>query len=423
MSSETEISDELKRFVEEILATNGFPLTSKIEYGVGSEVGDGYTSKTFTVDITTDGKSLHLFLKTPLGLSWHENLPMHKLFQNESYFYSTLYPAYQAFLKEKRITDGFQNVPKCYAVRGDFLALENLKRKGYRLFAKGKTMNDDHILLAMRSFAKFHAISFALKDQRKDLYETLKQNLQPSMGDLSATAGFHKMIVLAIQEFLKTLDPVDDKELSDAGDNAVATMTDILLTVDQHANEYSIITQGDSWCYNIMFLYDQTNLDTPIDIMQVDWQLPRHGSPAIDLCYFFYPISSEATIEKYEYYMKEYHEELSKRIRQLGSDPETLYPLLVLKEEWKKFAKFGFAMGFFLVKSILMSKDEMPNLEEYPELYDQIVNQGKDPKSLWAVIVPLCIDTNPVQPAKDVPPQTMVELPSRFGIDLMLRWE
>lgn len=110
--------------------------------------------------------------------------------------------------------------------------------------------------------------------------------------------------------------------------------------------------------------------------MLVDWQLMRHGSPAIDLGYFFYPIATEATIEKYEYYMKIYHETLSNGIRQLGSDPEILYPYLVFKDEWRKFVKYGFAMSFIIIEGLLMEKDEIPNHEENPDVYNT-TNDGQ----------------------------------------------
>lgn len=112
--------------------------------------------------------------------------------------------------------------------------------------------------------------------------------------------------------------------------------------------------------------------------MQVDWQLLRHGSPAIDLSYFFYPISSETTIEKYKYYLEEYYNELSKQMRRLGSDPEVLYPFTVLTDEWRRFAKFGLGMSFFIIKSLLMNKDEIPSLEEFSDFYDKVVNKGPE---------------------------------------------
>lgn len=104
--------------------------------------------------------------------------------------------------------------------------------------------------------------------------------------------------------------------------------------------------------------------------MLVDWQLIRFGSPANDLGYFFYPMASESTIEDFERYMKIYYDELSKQIRQLGSDPEILYPFAVLKEEWKQFVKYGFAMSFIIIQGLIMEKDELPDFSTNPDAYN-----------------------------------------------------
>lgn len=256
MSNAFVVPDDIKQFAEEIIAKNDLQPSAKIDYGPGADLGDGYMSKTFIVDVSDGDKSLHLFLKVPLGLSWHENLPITKLFKNEIYFYSTVYPAYQSFLQEKGIEDGFRNAPKCYTISGDYIALENLKRKGYGRFAKRKTMNDEHILLALKTFAKFHAISYAFKDQKRDLFDSFTRDIQFCMNDLMLAGGFDKMLDAILRQFLKTLDPIEDKDLLEGSEDIVEVITHVLLNIENFADEYSTITQGDCWNNNMMYLYD-----------------------------------------------------------------------------------------------------------------------------------------------------------------------
>lgn len=71
-------------------------------------------------------------------------------------------------------------------------------------------MNDDHIWLAMRTFAKFYAILFTFKGQRKELCDTFTGNIQLCMGEFALSAGFNKLIVIRFRQFLKTLDLVKD---------------------------------------------------------------------------------------------------------------------------------------------------------------------------------------------------------------------
>lgn len=112
-----------------------------------------------------------------------------------------------------------------------------------------------------------------------------------------------------------------------------------------------------------MFKLLQNGCQNPTDIRFIDWQLIRESSPVFDVSYFFYTIASEEALQKLDYHLKVYHDELRYRIKQLGSDPDVLYPEKVFREEWKQHCKFGYAMAFVLIKMMLSDKDEVTNIE------------------------------------------------------------
>lgn len=62
-------------------------------------------------------------------------------------------------------------------------------------------------------------------------------------------------------------------------------------------------------------------------------------------------------------HLKVYHAELCDQIKKLGSDPDVLYPFPVFEQHWKDNAKFGFYMGFVLIRIMLSEKGEHLNLE------------------------------------------------------------
>lgn len=102
--------------------------------------------------------------------------------------------------------------------------------------------------------------------------------------------------------------------------------------------------------------------------MLVDWQIIRPDSPVFDLCYFFYTAaaSSKQMLRKLDDFLEIYHEELSAQIRKMGSDPDVIYPLPVLKAEWKQYSHYGFSMAFMILRAMLSDKDKdnVPNFEE-----------------------------------------------------------
>lgn len=104
--------------------------------------------------------------------------------------------------------------------------------------------------------------------------------------------------------------------------------------------------------------------EDPIDVMLIDWQGVTRGSPVHDLGGIFYSVSSKETLDNYKFYLKMYHAELSKRIKELGSDPEVLYPFSVFETDWKKYALYSFGGSLLMVKMMLCKKENAPVLKE-----------------------------------------------------------
>lgn len=84
------------------------------------------------------------------------------------------------------------------------------------------------------------------------------------------------------------------------------------------------------------------------------------------MAYFFYTTAScsKKILRKIEDYLEIYHDELSVQIRKLGSDPDKVYPLSLLKREWQHSAKYGFSMAFLILKAMLAEKEDMPSFEQ-----------------------------------------------------------
>lgn len=98
--------------------------------------------------------------------------------------------------------------------------------------------------------------------------------------------------------------------------------------------------------------------------MLIDWQLIRKASPVHDLMNLFFSVISEESLENCEYYLKMYHDELSRNIVELGGDSNLLYPYGIFLEEWKRFGAFGFGVAVILIKMMLSGANETPNFED-----------------------------------------------------------
>ncbi|GJQ82640.1 hypothetical protein Trydic_g19658 [Trypoxylus dichotomus] len=366
MSKEVSVSQDVKDLIRIILDKEGLSADSEVIYEIGSQIGDGYLSRNIAATIKDGDKVIELFLKCGLNIQSTAFLPIDRYYSNEIHFYDNIYPAYVKFLEEKGVVEGFRNVAKCYGTSlKNILALDNLKKKGYKLCDKTKPAENRHISLVFKTFAKFHAISFAMKDQRKEDYEKLIEPTQIPFENPQNDA-VENMFKDNLNEFLATLDPVRDKHLVDGTQGLAESIMEYgkKAFYSPDKTDYDILTQGDCWCNNMMFFCYRNINEKPLDVVLVDWQLIRTCIPIYDLAYFFYNIASEEVMQNLQYYLKLYHDELTYQMEKLGSDPDTLYPFSVFEQHWKQHAKFGYYMGFMLIRMMLSEKEEQLDLEK-----------------------------------------------------------
>ncbi|KRT84528.1 hypothetical protein AMK59_829 [Oryctes borbonicus] len=355
------VSENVKELIDGIILNHSLDPTEDIKYALASESGDGYTSQAIAATITTSSGIHELFLKCMLCITPTEAMPIDKAFANEILFYDIVYPAYSKFLKDRDVVDGFRDAPKCYGTwQQNIIAMENLKKKGYRLFnCREEIMNEAYITMVLKSFAKFHAISFAFKDQEREKYDKFVEKCHDLLHDEKGNSVIPKLFGGGIKDFLANLDPIEDGEILSR-----FKFEDLMASVStsRKTSDYLVLSKGDCWNNNMLFLYEDGNTKNPLDVMLIDWQLLYPASPVFDVSYIFLTAASEEALSKTEGYLKLYYRELSRQIKQLGSNPDILYPFSIFLMEWKKYCKYGFAMGCLAIKVMLCSRDEAFNL-------------------------------------------------------------
>jgi hypothetical protein len=82
------------------------------------------------------------------------------------------------------------------------------------------------------------------------------------------------------------------------------------------------------------------------------------GTPVFDLSYFFYTGGSKELFDKLEDYLNIYHESFSEAAKDLGGDPNKLFPREALTHDWKTYSRFGMLLSIILIKIKLISKED-----------------------------------------------------------------
>ncbi|GJQ78462.1 hypothetical protein Trydic_g11580 [Trypoxylus dichotomus] len=169
MFEEVSAPDNVKECINSLVKKSNLNPSAKIIYNSGSEIGDGFMSKTYTVDINDSEQSLNVFLKCALDINIPGMPTPVQIYSNERYSYETMVPKYIEFLEEKSIMDGFQNVHRYYgSAENKIIAFENLRKTAYELCDKTFVGNEEHIGMVFKTFAKYDSIGFAFKDQKPD---------------------------------------------------------------------------------------------------------------------------------------------------------------------------------------------------------------------------------------------------------------
>lgn len=245
-------------------------------------------------------------------------------FLREIYMYETVLPYFREFEQSKGVIadeNGFNEYPKCYRTITDepneSVLLEDLSIRSFTMIDRfTEDVSVDHVRLVMKCLGKFHAISFALKDQLPEKFDELAAPLNEIFirkDDKNLCDYFAKQSEMAIKvlsgendaHLLTKVKKLFEREAMDIAASCVDTKS---------AGKSAIITHGDMWQNNTMFRYN--NNGKPIETVLLDFQISRCSSPIIDIVYFMFCCTTkELRDAHYDEFLKIYHESLSTHIR------------------------------------------------------------------------------------------------------------
>lgn len=244
-------------------------IDASTEVETGSNIGDNFTSRLLRVVIMGyrqqgDGNKveskLHLLCKlAPENVKRREDFQGELAFERESYFYNKLAPQFVQFQAEKGLPeeDQFKSFPKCYEVYSDpengvyVIIIEDLRPKKFAMWPKEKPMPASYLTATLRELAKFHAISFALKDQRPEVFAEHKQLVDITEAFMSSE-NMRSMFRQSYQRVIDVLEADEHKAiLRDIQENCKeyfqACQTEVA------SNRFGVVIHGDFWNNNILF--------------------------------------------------------------------------------------------------------------------------------------------------------------------------
>lgn len=130
----------------------------------------------------------------------------------------------------------------------------------------------------------------------------------------------------------------------------------------------------------------QKTIQSPSDVIFIDWQLSRFGPPIIDLFYFIISTTDKSFRDKhFTNLLNDYHSTLSSSIEKLGSDADKIYTRRKFENDLVKFNRFPLIYACVSRLFRLADESHILDLDEYAER----ICSGERPK----LILPFDHDT------------------------------
>lgn len=178
-------------------------------------------------------------------------------FTREKYAYGVVLEAFEIFQhKHLKANEIFCNYPKMYSssaiYEDEYIVLSDLLNSGFRNCDKTMALNYEQCNLVLQNLAKFHAISFAYKDQHPELFSKITSDLTEILFNSPMQEQFDCLLKETAGYALGTLDPNKDSE-------TFAKIQQFQMDIGQamidacacKADE--IVLHGDCWISNMMF--------------------------------------------------------------------------------------------------------------------------------------------------------------------------
>lgn len=261
------LPENIEVLVRNIANKEGF-FDYDVIIGSNTNKNDNFLGELFSVvvsgkQITAHGTKidakLNLICKFAPVSSLKKKLKIELLYEREILFYKNVAPAFQRFQEEKKLPkeDQFTSFPKCYDTIYDFendvcvIIMKDLRPDGFEMWPNEKLVPIERLRLIVQELAKFHAISFAMKDQQPERFANFKK-LDDLLRCFSTIVHFVNVFKQTIHRTLKALHSDEHKHMMR---ELLENYNDIWMNclTGKFSDQSCVVTHGDCWKNNVIY--------------------------------------------------------------------------------------------------------------------------------------------------------------------------
>lgn len=186
-------------------------------------------------------------------LPWTKIIGTKTMYQNEIYFYQKVLPTFAQFQEKKSVREPFNHFPECYYAKIyegiEVMILKNMRKEGYLMHNGACPMSEESITKIVQIFGKFHAISFALRDQNPKIFRTFARDLT----DVTRLLADEDDEMEEDRFFVDLYKIAKEKKLLEIS-NKLFKLPNMIDTVDS-TDSFAVIVHGDAEPGNFLFKY------------------------------------------------------------------------------------------------------------------------------------------------------------------------
>lgn len=264
------LPDFIQKLISDIAVRESL-IDYTLETDAGSKHGDNFQGVMVAVRLVgskdVNGKfekvTKHLLCKIPPSSSIRRNVYQSIFaFEREVKIYSKVLPIFDKFQEEKGLTreESFNSYPVTHVALCDeendhhILIMDDLRHQNFVMFPKEQSTNIEHATLVMKEMAKYHAVSFALKDQQPQLFEEFKES------DVLLNIIKNGKVKAVVEESLDRCFRVVKnanykKSIADMRERYIEILENY--ASDEFIGDSAIVTHGDCWNNNFLFSYKE----------------------------------------------------------------------------------------------------------------------------------------------------------------------
>ncbi|XP_055384104.1 uncharacterized protein LOC129613844 [Condylostylus longicornis] len=299
---------------------------------------------------------------------------------------------YDDYEHEKKLID-LKIAPILYSSsnepQNEFLLLEDLHQSGYLRYNRKNTVTYDHVVLAIKELAKYHALSFVLRSKNPQKFDDIVNNIRTdnlfSEALSQVSVEFGKKYMKAAIKMLETENQLHSRVLKNKDKiiNSISVLYDnfkeiCIKLVDGSAIEpYAAICHGDFWNNNILYKYNENNI--PVSAKLIDFQMARYSAPVLDLVHYLFTCTGKQLRDKYfDDFKDNYYNELANTLRNFDIDPNEIFPRLIFENQIHQHGIYGFCMACYAVPFFISDSSDLPNLDEASEAMRELSESSSD---------------------------------------------